>query len=570
MSRGAVARRVVVMNTSSRFPLHRLLPAVAGLALAVLLAALLPAGAGATVSVGLSAVRAQTFENENLLFYVPEEGDLFAYALAVGDFNGDGADDLATGIPLDDGQAGFPIVDMGAVVVRYGIPARGLATGLASTWLSQAAAGNPEDPGAGDRYGWSLAAGDFNGDGIDDLAIGVPWNQAAGEPVGSGAVEIHYGLPGGIQLAAEHFLRQGHDGVPGAYSDYGDRFGDAVAAGDFDGDGYDDLAIGAPRDNNFQFWGAGSVTVLHGGVGGVMPFNGYVFNRESAGIPGAEHQGEDFGGVLAAGDWNGDGRDDLAVGSPLESAPGLVNYGGIVVLFGSDFGLIYANSVGWSEDETGGVAQADDQFGSALASGDFDGDGYDDLVVGAPFKDIGAVGAHVDAGEITVLYGSAAGALNWFNLARTGHWRQSNIFFDPVYDQPGDHFGWAFAAGDFDKDGRDDLAVGHPGENLGGADRGAVTVLMGTAGTGLWSRANVFATDVGELPGTAQDSQDLGRSLAAGDFDGDGHSDLAIGIPYRDVSGIGIDVGRENVLYGSIFSDGFLYGNATFWSVEVP
>ncbi len=570
MSRRAVARRVVVMKPTSSATSLRLLPAVAGPALAALCSAFLPAGASAAVSVGLSAVRAQTFENENLLFYGPEVGDLFGYALAAGDFNGDGAEDLATGIPLDDGQAGFPIADMGAVVVRYGIPGKGLATGLASTWLSQAAAGNPEGPAAGDRYGWSLAAGDFNGDGIDDLAIGVPWNQAAGEPVGSGAVEIHYGLPGGIQLAAEHLLRQGHDGVPGAYSDYGDRFGDAVAAGDFDGDGYDDLAIGAPRDDDNNFWAVGSVTVLHGGVGGVMPFNGYVFNRDSAGIPGAEQQNQDFGGVLATGDWNGDGRDDLAVGSPLESAPGLAEYGGIVVLFGSDFGLIYANSVGWSEDETGGVAQADDQFGSALASGDFDGDGYDDLVVGAPFKDIGSGGTHVDAGEITVLYGSAAGAPNWFNLARTGHWRQSNIFLDPVYDQPGDHFGWALAAGDFDKDGRDDLAVGHPGENLGGADRGAVTVLTGAAGSGLWSRANLFATDVGELPGTVQDSQDLGRSLAAGDFDGDGHSDLAIGIPYRDVSGIGIDVGRENVVYGSIFSDGFLYGNASFWSVEVP
>ena len=101
MSRGAVAWRVVVMKTRTHATGLLLRSASAGSILAMLLFPLPHAGAAWAVSVGLSSVRAQTFENENLFFYVPEPGDLYGFALAAGDFNGDGAEDLATGIPLD-------------------------------------------------------------------------------------------------------------------------------------------------------------------------------------------------------------------------------------------------------------------------------------------------------------------------------------------------------------------------------------------------------------------------------------------------------------------------------------
>ena len=103
--------------------------------LAALAGLVLAAGAeGATTSgfTGISTVRSQAFQNENLILYAPATLDQFGAALAAGDFNGDGADDLATGIPGDDGQVGFEKADMGIVVVRYGIPGSGLAPGLAS------------------------------------------------------------------------------------------------------------------------------------------------------------------------------------------------------------------------------------------------------------------------------------------------------------------------------------------------------------------------------------------------------------------------------------------------------
>ncbi len=560
MSRSDGTRRVVVMNPDRQPRRH---PALATATTPILIAACaaLFFAPKAALPTGLSSVRAQTFENENLLFYAPEPGDLFGFALATGDFNGDGADDLATGIPLDDGLFGSPIADMGAVVVRYGIPGRGLETGLADTYLSQLQAGSQSSPNPGEKFGRALAAGDFNGDGIDDLAIGVPANRNGADQV-AGAVEIHYGLPGGIQLAAEHFLEQETNGLPGV-GFTGERFGEALAAGDFDGDGYDDLAVGTPGDSGFTF--NGSVTVLHGDPGGLLPYEGYFIYQGHAGIPDTGEEGDEFGAALTTGDWNGDGKDDLAIGVPGED-----DVGAVLVLFGSDFGLIFANNVWWGQGDTGGVGESGDRFAQSLASGDFDGDGYDDLVVGAPYEDLVDGGPIVDAGEFTLLYGSGAGAPNWFNVARTSHFQQGSFFLGGGYDEAGDLFGWAFAAGDFDKDGYDDLAVGHPGEDLGASDDGTVTVLMGTAGTGIWGVADLFATEVAQVPGSLQSNQNLGWSLATGDFDGDGHADLAIGVPNRDVAGIGANVGRENVLYGALFSDGFFYGFPYYWSAFVP
>jgi hypothetical protein len=212
-------------------------------------------------AVGLSSVRGQRFANENLIFYVPEQGDRFAAALAAGDFNGDGADDLAAGLPGDDNLGGST-PDSGIVVVRYGELGAGLDDDLADAVLSQDLPGSPDPAENGDNFGRSLVACDVNQDGFADLAVTVPGEGISGvEDVG--AIQIVYGsafglVPGGNQFWPETVL--------GGSADAGDFVGAALAAGDFDGDGYADLAIGAPEEDEGGVADVGALVVLRGAL----------------------------------------------------------------------------------------------------------------------------------------------------------------------------------------------------------------------------------------------------------------------------------------------------------------
>jgi hypothetical protein len=208
---------------------------------------------------------------------------------------------------------------------------------------------------------------------------------------------------------------------------------------------------------------------------------------------------------------------------------------------------------------TGNLWEQTDPTTQPMFAGDFDGDGRDDLAIGDPMQDLGPANEVVDAGILLFAFGAPAG----FDLSRSVAWS------DPSGAEAGDHFGWALAAADFDRDGRDDLAAGHPLEDWTATNEGAVSILMGNAGSGVGARSRTFGAGREAIPGEAQSHQDFGRALAAGDFDGDGHADLAIGAPWFDVSP-DADRGMEAVLYGALYADGFEAGSAPNWSDSAP
>lgn len=512
---------------------------------------------------GLSSVRSALFHNEDLFFYGPEAGDHFAGALATGDFNGDGAEDLATGIPDDDGLIGAPIGNIGAVVIRYGTP-RGLDTGIASTVLNQLAGGSPDAAEGGERLGYALASCDFNGDAFDDLAIGAPFDDAGANGESAGAVQVHYGGPGGIGLVAQQFLTQSTQGIPGEVDGL-DAFGAALACGDFDADGFDDLAIGVPEEDDEHTLDitrrVGTVVIVLGSPTGLDPAQSGSFDQDTTGMAGSSDTEDYFGTALAVGDFDGDGHDDLAIGVPGEDNSGIFENNGkgaVHVLFGGDSGIGIGGNVLFMESNLGGTPELGDHFGAALAAGDFDGDGNDDLAIGVPGEDLGGL---VDCGNVGEVFGSASG----LDFARSQGWDEDRIFA-AGYTETDDRFGQALAAGDFDRDGFIDLAIGHPGEDYWGTNDGAVSVLVGSPGFGLTgSRDLQFGEGFAGYPGDAnQHDRDFGFALAVGDFDGNGHADLAVGAPWQ--NGTAVDEGAEMVVYGALFADGFEEG-LIYWAL---
>ena len=485
--------------------------------------------------------------------------ELGSNGVARGDFNGDGFGDLAIGVPLDDETGGD---DAGAVNVIYGSSDGLLSAGsslvrAAQLW-SQASPGVQNSPEADDEFGAALAAGDFNGDGCSDLAIGVPgedYESITEHPIVSrvmndaGLVNVIYGSDNGLvgngasQGGGFMDVRCKNSGgvpfpqvfqftdlsvftdpaveplyrfLPGA----GDSFGAALSWGDYNADGYGDLAIGIPgwdvqqdsMDCHPILNDAGAVAILYGASGLGLRAGGNRLDDEFW----TQH-----GQAFRMG-----GDESLSFFCPNEDTD-----------FTEDSFLTFidpARDLIQSEvDLPPGVAGLDilgapepyDRFGSALASGDFDGNGDSDIAIGVRGEDVGGA---TNAGAVNVIYFAGFGG-NQF-------WSQGEGLQGGVEDF--DHFGQSMAVGDFNGDGRDDLAVGVPDEDVGSPrqeDAGAVNIIYSST-NGLTSAGDQILTENDIFgSGSAQAGARFGFALAAGNFNGDSVEDLAIGAPFRDV-----------------------------------
>ena len=537
--------RVLCMNRTSRpaRQLRRRAPLVGTVSLLLLAAFGPPAQAG---SVGLSSVNGAAVPNYPVAGDLVESGEHFGAALAVGDFNGDLIDDLATGIPFDDGVADIE-QNIGAVIVQFGALGIGLALPGESLLLSQEI--GPDLSFDNERFGAALAVGDFNHDFIDDLAVGVPGNVVGGNAIG--AVQVYYGstspevFDGGTLLT-----------IGGAA---GDSIGAALATGDFNEDNFDDLAVGIPG----QASSAGAVFVIYGSAAGLTS-GGQLLQQNNPDIEDVGEANDKFGFALAAGDFNANGKSDLVVGIPNENGSGAIQ-----IFFGTTAanGLDLVNDTFWTQNSVAGTSEPNDKFGFALATGDFDDDGRSDLAIGSPGETLGLSNEITDSGSVAVLYGTPGGVS--FDLARTQAWSQGGVFGLETAEA-GDRFGESLAVGDFNGDGHHDLMVGHPQEDLSGTNNGAVTVLLGGVSAFSASRSRVLAAGVEGLPGTAQSHSNYGQAAASGDFDWDWKSDLVIGAPFYDASLLLPDSGMQFVIYGCTFCDGFEDQGNTYWSAATP
>ena len=317
----------------------------------------------------------RTTGSASAVFRGAAAGDRFGTSVAVRDVSGDGLGDLLVGAPFNDAAGS----DGGAVYVyRGGANFTGRTTAQATVRLLAS--------GSQHSFGAALAAGNVTGDGAADVVVGAPAQGAAGGS--SGAAYVFRGGASLINATAASALVQ----VAGAAS--GDRFGSSAATGDFDGDGTDDLFLGAPEAKNTGVQ-AGAVFYLRGGSTLVSGSAADALARLDG-----ENSGDRLGQVLGLGDADGDGRADLLASAPQHDLPA-ANAGRAYLVLGGALAsgsiAARAHTVVLAENSSG------DQFGSAVALTDFDGDGLADLFVGAPFSN----GGGLDSGRVHVFLGSA-------------------------------------------------------------------------------------------------------------------------------------------------------------------
>ena len=336
----------------------------------------------------------------------------------------------------------------------------------------------------------------------------------------------------------------------------GDRFGSVFATGDFDGDGFDDLAVAGADDGVGSVPTAGVVNILFGTATGLDDAGNQMLHQDLDGNGDPAEASDRFGAAMVAADFDGDGFDDLAVGAPGEGVAGRSNAGAVQVYFGSPSGLSFAPPVlSQSTAGIGGASEDNDQFGAELAAGDVNGDGFGDLVVGVPGEDLNGRG---DAGRIVVIPGGSAG----LDASRSIGVHQGSPGV-PGAVESGDRFGAALAAGDFDGDGLDDLAVGAPGEAIGLlAGAGSVTLVEGSTGVLDLSSARTLHQATPGIPGAPEGGDAFGAALAAGDMNSDGRADLAIGVPGESI-GSRAGAGFVVTIVGS--ASGLAAGGATGW-----
>ncbi|MCC5609541.1 cadherin-like domain-containing protein [Nostoc sp. CHAB 5834] len=396
------------------------------------------------------------------------------------------------------------------------------------------------------------SAGDFNGDGMEDLIIGASKDNG-----GAAKYNVVFGSSSGFGASFNLSDINGNNGFVINDIDEIDFSSTVSSAGDINGDGIDDLIIGARyADPNGKYLAGESYVVFGSSNGFGASFNVSDLNGSNGFIINGIDQGDRSGySVSSAGDFNGDAFDDLIIGAKYADLKGQLNAGESYIVFGSSNGFGASFNLSDLNGSNGfiinGIDQ-DDRSGSSVSSaGDFNGDGFDDLIIGASNA---SPNGKSRAGESYVVFGSSSGFGASLNLSDLNG---SNGFIINGIDQDDFSGSSISSAGDFNGDGFDDLIIGATYADPNGKERAGESYVVFGNSSGFGASLNL--SDLNGSNGfiiNGIDENDLsGNSISsAGDFNGDGFDDLIIGARYADPNGKYF-AGESYVVFGS--SSGF-------------
>jgi hypothetical protein len=384
--------------------------------------------------------------------------------------------------------------------------------------------------------GGTRVLADFDDNGKDDLVVGISSEDDAvfGS---SGAIQIFYGGgSGGIPTASSEVITQ--DDIPATDgNESGDVFGSSLASGDFDNDGFPDLAVGAPGETVAQS-GEGAVVVLFGSPTGLETSDAQFFTQDDFGVGDGGEAGDSFGQTLAAGKFSTGGTFDLAIGIPLEddelfTNPPVEDAGAVVVVYGSGDGLDLTNSnvLNQRESQVEGRPESEDQMGSTLAAGNLGRSDQWDLAIGVRNETVNSS----MAGAVHVIYGSN---VNLLGSPRNGAYPFEDEFWTQAspgvanFPEDPDLFSLGLFIGDVGRSNKADLLIGAPGEGTRTADLSGILHVLYGANSGVTSKgAQTFTQATAGVPDSPQVVDLFGFTIAAADFDGDGDNDVAVGSP---------------------------------------
>jgi FG-GAP repeat len=485
-----------------------------------------------------------------------------AQPIAVGDFNGDGIDDLAVAAPDAQIIVGSTLrSDAGVVYLIFGrsnLPvtldtASGPSGGVSLTILGAA---------DGDHFGFALAAGEVNGDGITDLLVGAPGASSSSHPA-AGAV---YLFTGSKSLGALSSI----DLAQGAAADAviygaGERFGCALATGDAGGptgtDGIADLLVGAPGSSPAS---SGSAYLIYGrtSFGTSIRVLDVASGEADFTVQGSSRFR--LGAAVALGDFNGDGLADLFAGAPGADRPFRIDANGSAIISAGSVGAVFGLLGPFAQGKRANIennsqalsfygASPGDGFGTAVAAGDLTGDGLADLAVGAPE----AAGNWKDPSTGTIYVGGGhGGAVYVFVGGRgAGPGRRDILAGELLTTSVGGLYAWtgyALAIGSYNVAGNVDRiadllfaspgGVRQTGRELGG--RGSVHMLFGgeTLGSVTTRPRSPFnpaprPEETFLIEAAFEYNADFGFAVATGDLNGDGAGDAIVCGPFAEASG---------------------------------